>query len=578
MKASPGGRDGGVAAARVCVFAPSPLLTVTIECAAGEDERDEVHVHAGGQGFWIARLAAVLGADVVVCATFGGETGGVVRTLIDEDDLTVRAIETSAGNGVYVHDRRTGQREELAFMPPAPLTRHEVDELYGIALVEGLEAAVTVLGGPAPDEPVVPSDVYRRLAADLRANGGVVVADLSGEPLEAVLVGGVDVLKVSHDELQRDGRAADDDVGTLVEGMRRLVEEGASQVIVTPRRPARPGPRRRRARAGAAALAGGGRGPGRRRLAHRRSGRLVGQGPRHPRGPAARGRRRSPQRHPPRPGHGYPRRDRAAGPTGRAHRGGNAVRALITNDDGVESTGLRVLAQVAVAAGLDVTVAAPGWDSSGASASLTSVEDDGRFLMEERRLEDTDVRTFAVEAAPAFIVRAAATGAFGDPPDIVLSGMNHGRNTGHAVLHSGTVGAALTATTHGMRGLAVSIDSARPSHWDTAAMVAGLALRWVMDAGDAVVLNVNVPDVAVDALGGFERARLAAFGAVQTTVTERGVGYVKFQYVDVDAELEPGTDAALLAAGVACYTPLLAVCEAGGVDTTSLEGVLTRPA
>ena len=248
------------------------------------------------------------------------------------------------------------------------------------------------------------------------------------------------------------------------------------------------------------------------------------------------------------------------------------MRALITNDDGIGSAGIHVLATAAVEAGLDVTVAAPSWDSSGASASLTSVETDGRLLVEERRLEGLDdVRAFAVEAAPAYIVRAAITGAFGPPPDLVLSGVNHGRNTGFAVLHSGTVGAALTAMTHERRAMAVSIDSATPTHWDTAAKVASVALRWLIDVESPIVLNVNVPDVAGDQLGGFRRAHLAKFGAVQTMLTETGSGYVKFEYRDVDAEYEEGTDAALLAAGIASFTPLQPVCEASSVDTTALE-------
>jgi 5'-nucleotidase len=66
-------------------------------------------------------------------------------------------------------------------------------------------------------------------------------------------------------------------------------------------------------------------------------------------------------------------------------------------------------------------------------------------------------------------------------------------------------------------------------------------------------------------------ATLASFGAVQTNVTEMGKGYVKLAYTDVDAELEPGTDAALLADGSAAVTPLTAVCEAAGVDVTALN-------
>lgn len=81
------------------------------------------------------------------------------------------------------------------------------------------------------------------------------------------------------------------------------------------------------------------------------------------------------------------------------------MRALITNDDGVDSPGIQALTAAAVDAGLDVVVAAPGWDSSGASASLTAVERDGRLVLEERSFRETsDVVAYAVEAAPAFIV------------------------------------------------------------------------------------------------------------------------------------------------------------------------------
>ncbi len=248
------------------------------------------------------------------------------------------------------------------------------------------------------------------------------------------------------------------------------------------------------------------------------------------------------------------------------------MRALVTNDDGVASEGIRVLACAAVRAGLDVLVAAPGWDSSGASASLTSVAKDGNALTARRRLDGLDgVEVFAVEAAPAFIVRAAMTGTFGTPPDIVLSGVNHGRNTGHLVLHSGTVGAALTAATSKRRAMAISIDAARPRHWDTAEEVAVRAIRWLLDAEAGVALNVNVPDVTLGELGGMERATLASFGAVQTNLSEVGKGYRRYEYQDRQAVFEEGSDAALLAAGRATFTPLLPVCEATAVDTASLR-------
>jgi 5'/3'-nucleotidase len=255
------------------------------------------------------------------------------------------------------------------------------------------------------------------------------------------------------------------------------------------------------------------------------------------------------------------------------------TRALVTNDDGVESLGIRALAGVGVDAGLDVVVAAPSWDSSGASASLTAVEEDGRFLVDQRRYDELPgVPVFAVEGAPAFIARAGLRGAFGEPPDVVLSGINVGANTGTAVLHSGTVGAVLTASTHGCKGLAVSLDLGGPLHWETAAAFARRALEWLLGAPDVVALNLNVPNLPEDQVAGLARAHLSAAGAVQTTVTELGKGYVKLAYVEGNGHAEPGSDMALLAAGYACVTPLLAPCEASGVDTAGLAAAADQPA
>ena len=239
------------------------------------------------------------------------------------------------------------------------------------------------------------------------------------------------------------------------------------------------------------------------------------------------------------------------------------MRALITNDDGVTSAGIRALAAVAIEAGLETTIAAPSWDSSGAAASLTAVERDGRFLIDERHVDELPtVQVFAAEAAPAFIVRAALTGAFGDRPDIVLSGINRGPNTGHAILHSGTVGAALTASTFGLPALAMSLDvRGTPPHWETGVAVARVALAWLLDTGQPHVLNVNAPNCPLDELRGVRRTKLATFGAVQTVVTEQGSGYVKLAYDEIDADLEPGTDAAALAECTGSVTSLHAVCE-----------------
>src|SRR5207253_2756925 len=115
------------------------------------------------------------------------------------------------------------------------------------------------------------------------------------------------------------------------------------------------------------------------------------------------------------------------------------TRALITNDDGITAEGLRWLAMAARDAGLEVVVAAPSTEASGSSAAITAAEEDGRVLVEQHELDGlAGVPAYGVSAAPGFIVLIATRGAFGPPPDIVLSGVNSGANTGRAVLHSGT--------------------------------------------------------------------------------------------------------------------------------------------
>ncbi|WP_275408523.1 1-phosphofructokinase family hexose kinase [Planosporangium mesophilum] len=213
----------------VMVFVPAPRLTVTIELLAGAPD---IHLHPGGQGVWQARMLRAMDTRVVLCAVFGGETGQVTRDLLADTDLEVRAVDGESRTGAYVHDRRGGDRIDVAEMPGEPLSRHEVDELYGLALAEGLRAGVCLLGGPG-HPPVVEPEVYRRLAADLSANGCLVVADLRGAHLHAAAAGGVRLIKVSHEELLIDGDAGADTLDELVRAASALRREGVETVIVT---------------------------------------------------------------------------------------------------------------------------------------------------------------------------------------------------------------------------------------------------------------------------------------------------------------------------------------------------------
>src|SRR5919204_5668350 len=100
--------------ARVTVFGPNPLLTVAIERRAGERGGDDIHLHAGGQGVWVGRSAGTLGAEPVLCGFLGGETGAVLRPLLDALPGQRHLVRTAGATGCYVVDRRRGDREIIS--------------------------------------------------------------------------------------------------------------------------------------------------------------------------------------------------------------------------------------------------------------------------------------------------------------------------------------------------------------------------------------------------------------------------------------------------------------------------------
>jgi len=213
----------------VVIFAPSPVLTVTVE---DHPDGPEVHLHAGGQGVWQARMLLRLGVDVAMVSVLTGESGRMLRHLLGDEGIRVVAVDRTGRGAAYVHDRREGERVKIVETGGEPISRHDLDELYGLMLGEGLSADLVILSGPASDE-ALPADVYRRLAADLRTGGRRVIVDLAGERLTASLAGGVSVVKVSHEELLADGRIHENDTHHIVAAMRAIQAEGAETVIVT---------------------------------------------------------------------------------------------------------------------------------------------------------------------------------------------------------------------------------------------------------------------------------------------------------------------------------------------------------
>ncbi|HZR14293.1 MAG TPA: 5'/3'-nucleotidase SurE [Acidimicrobiia bacterium] len=252
----------------------------------------------------------------------------------------------------------------------------------------------------------------------------------------------------------------------------------------------------------------------------------------------------------------------------------------MTNDDGVESPGLLALTVALVRAGHDCTVVAPTSDRSGASAAIGPLHRLGPIpLVEHHWPEVPSVRVVAIDQPPAAAVYAACLGGFGDPPELVASGVNPGPNTGHLVLHSGTVGAALTAAGLGVPGVAVSIAMGETFAWETASTIAAACVDWAAQPhGGPRVLNVNVPNCVLHEVKGVREAHLAPYGTVWAGSADTADGHVQLEFTGNDVEGDPDTDLALVRAGFAAVTPLHGIARADlrGAATAASAALETR--
>jgi len=262
------------------------------------------------------------------------------------------------------------------------------------------------------------------------------------------------------------------------------------------------------------------------------------------------------------------------------------TRVLVTNDDGIASAGLHVLASALDGAGYDVTVVAPNSDRSGIGAAIGLVHADQHLDVEKVEMPGCEhLPAYSIDGPPGLCVCAGRLGAFGEPPDIVVSGVNPGCNTGRAILHSGTVGAALTAQSFGCSALAVSVAVSDPYRFDTAARLALDVLPMLLDAPPRSVLNLNVPALDYDDVLGVRWARLAAFGSVRAAVAESSDGTLQFELRATGVSAPPDSDQGLVDAGFAALTTIVGVAEAwptesagaGEVSSSVVPGALVEP-
>lgn len=212
----------------VTVFAPNPLLNITIE---GRRATDDIHVHAGGQGVWVARTAGELGAEPILCSFIGGEPGALLRPLLDALPGDRRLVETSSSSGCAVVDRRGGGREMLAGAWSEPPSRHEVDDLVSVTTAAALKSSTLAVCNPWPGD-LLPLEVYGTLVADARANGVPVLVDLSRPRLDSALGAGPEIVKINDWELA-EYVSGPVDGPRLRSSAELLLERGAGAAVIT---------------------------------------------------------------------------------------------------------------------------------------------------------------------------------------------------------------------------------------------------------------------------------------------------------------------------------------------------------
>jgi 1-phosphofructokinase len=215
---------------KLTVFGPNPILAITIERRGAND--DDIHLHPGGQGVWVTRMAGEMGAFPILCGFVGGETGTLLRALIDGLPGEARLVDTATGSGSYVIDRRSGEREMIANAWSEPATRHEIDDLFSVACAAALDSKVLVVCGPVPSD-AVPIDLYGTLVRDVRRHGTAVIVDLSPPRLDSALEGEPDLVKLDEWQLAEFVAGPVSKPAELRSAAEKVLERGARSVVVT---------------------------------------------------------------------------------------------------------------------------------------------------------------------------------------------------------------------------------------------------------------------------------------------------------------------------------------------------------
>ncbi len=225
---------------------------------------------------------------------------------------------------------------------------------------------------------------------------------------------------------------------------------------------------------------------------------------------------------------------------------------LLSNDDGYSAPGLIALAD-ALKVYAEITVVAPERNRSGASNSLT--------LDRPLHASKADNGFIKVDGTPTDCVHLAITGLLEREPDMVFAGINHGANLGDDVIYSGTVAAATEGRFLGLPAVAISLGGISPSYFSTAAQVAVQLFQNIRrhPLPADTILNVNVPNLPLEGIKGFQATRLGQRHKAEPVVRShdpRGREIFWVGAAGPEQDAGPGTDFHAMREGYVSVTPL----------------------
>lgn len=238
---------------------------------------------------------------------------------------------------------------------------------------------------------------------------------------------------------------------------------------------------------------------------------------------------------------------------------------MLSNDDGIDAAGLHALRRVIADARPDwkLSVIAPDREQSATSHALT--------LTQPLRIEERGDRAWAVSGTPTDCVLIGYESILaGDPPDAVLSGINHGPNLGEDVHYSGTVAAAFEGRLLGLPAVALSLGSRKLRFAAAEAFVRDHLVRWLEDGlPPDTLLNVNIPSGDPEDVRGIRPCRLGSRRYSDVVVKKEDPRGREYFWIAGDHRTvsdQPDTDLVLVREGWIAVTPLQ-------IDLTDHEGL-----